>query len=132
MKILIVDDSKAMRMIIVRTLKAADLGGHEIVQASSGVEGLDLIEKEKPDLVLSDWNMPEMNGIDFLKKLREDGNTTCFGFITSERRRSSKNGYGIRSRICNYQAVYGRKIRKHSLTIAFKKVKNEHNDGNLY
>ena len=46
-----------------------------------------VIDKEKPDLVLSDWNMPEMKGIELLKKLREDGNFIRFGFITSEGRR---------------------------------------------
>lgn len=84
MKILVVDDSKAMRMIILRTLKSAGFGSHDILQAASGVEGMEIVANEKPDLILSDWNMPEMNGIDFLNALREKGNTTPFGFITSE------------------------------------------------
>lgn len=84
MKILVVDDSKAMRMIICRTLKQTDLDGFTTVEASNGVEALEKIDSEKPDIVLSDWNMPEMKGIDLLKKVRESGNQIRFGFITSE------------------------------------------------
>jgi len=84
MKILIVDDSKAMRMIVIRTLKKAGMGGHETVQAANGAEALELISSESPELVLSDWNMPEMSGIELLEKVRESGNKVQFGFITSE------------------------------------------------
>ena len=84
MKILIVDDSKAMRMIVLRTLKQAGFDDHQTVEAGSGVEALEVIAKESPGLVLSDWNMPEMKGIELLKKLREKGNEVPFGFITSE------------------------------------------------
>lgn len=84
MKILVVDDSKAMRMIVMRTLKQTGLTGYTTLEASNGVEALDVIAAESPDLVLSDWNMPEMKGIELLEKVREAGNTVTFGFITSE------------------------------------------------
>jgi len=54
------------------------------VEATNGAEALDVVEQQSPDVILSDWNMPEMNGIDLLRKLRESGNTTTLGFITSE------------------------------------------------
>ena len=84
MKILIVDDSKAMRMIVTRTLKQTDLSGYTTIEATNGVEALEVIDSEKPDLVLSDWNMPEMKGIELLEKVRESGNRVKFGFVTSE------------------------------------------------
>jgi len=84
MKVLIVDDSKAMRMIVTRTLKKTGLGDLTIVEATNGSEALEVIDSEKPELVLSDWNMPEMNGIELLEKVRESGNEVTFGFITSE------------------------------------------------
>ena len=84
MKILIVDDSKAMRMIIQRTIRQAGFKGLETCEAASGVEALDVVAAEKPDLILSDWNMPEMKGIDFLRALREKGDQTRLGFVTSE------------------------------------------------
>lgn len=85
MTILIVDDSKAMRMIVLRTLRQAGYDSHEIVQAEHGRDALDQISGGlSPDLILSDWNMPEVNGIDFLRELRSGGNSTPFGFVTSE------------------------------------------------
>jgi two-component system, chemotaxis family, chemotaxis protein CheY len=84
MKILVVDDSRAMRMIVLRTLRQAGYGDHKFVEASNGVEALKTIATEHPDLVLSDWNMPEMNGFDLLKTLREKGAMVKFGFVTSE------------------------------------------------
>jgi len=84
MKILIVDDSKAMRMIVKRTLRQAGFDGHEIQEASDGSEALPLAASFRPDLILSDWNMPEMNGIDLLRALRASGDEVRFGFVTSE------------------------------------------------
>lgn len=84
MKILIVDDSKAMRMIVKRTLKQAGFGDAAMCEATNGREGLDAVKAEAPDLVLCDWNMPEMNGIEFLRALRAEGDETKFGFVTSE------------------------------------------------
>ena len=84
MKILIVDDSKAMRMIVTRTLRQAGYGDHTLLEACDGQEGLAAVDREAPDLVLSDWNMPEVTGIEFLRALRASGNDVRFGFVTSE------------------------------------------------
>ncbi|MFT5080184.1 MAG: two-component system chemotaxis response regulator CheY [Planctomycetota bacterium] len=84
MKILIVDDSKAMRMIVKRTLRQAGFGDHDVVEAEDGALGLEATASESPDLVLCDWNMPNMSGIEFLQALRAAGNNIDFGFVTSE------------------------------------------------
>lgn len=84
MKILIVDDSRVMRQIVTRTLRQAGYDDHDVVQAGNGVEALEVMADEEPDLVLSDWNMPEMTGIELLRALRGQGDTTPFGFVTSE------------------------------------------------
>ena len=84
MKILIVDDSKAMRMIVKRTLRQAGFGDHAIEEAANGAAAFETVKSWNPDLVLSDWNMPEMNGLELLKALRSDGDQVKFGFITSE------------------------------------------------
>jgi two-component system, chemotaxis family, chemotaxis protein CheY len=84
MKVLVVDDSKAMRMIVIRTLRQSGVEISEIREAEDGAEGLAAIADYAPDLVLSDWNMPNMTGIEFLTALRASGNTTMFGFVTSE------------------------------------------------
>ena len=84
MKILVCDDSKAMRMIVIRSLRQAGFGDAEIHEAEHGADGLAKVAEVAPDLVLSDWNMPEMTGIELLHALRERGDQVRFGFVTSE------------------------------------------------
>lgn len=85
MKILVVDDSKAMRMIVKRALGSLDqYKSATIVEAADGKEALGMISDESPDIVLSDWNMPEMTGIELLEALNDAGTTPTFGFVTSE------------------------------------------------
>ncbi|TIC78624.1 response regulator [Nocardioides sp. GY 10127] len=84
MKILVVDDSRVMRQIVIRTLRQSGHAGHDIVEAENGRMAFEMIAAEAPDLVLSDWNMPEMTGIDLLGALRRAGIGVPFGFVTSE------------------------------------------------
>src|SRR4051812_27454744 len=84
MKILIVDDSRAMRMIVRRDMRQAGFGDHTYIEATNGKEGLEQVRQAAPDLVLSDWNMPEMNGIEFLQAIKEESLSPKFGFVTSE------------------------------------------------
>jgi two-component system chemotaxis response regulator CheY len=83
-KILIIDDSKAMRLIVRRTLRQAGLGEHDVVEACDGKEGFALIKQNRPDLVLSDWNMPEMTGFELLTELRKHSIDIKFGFVNTE------------------------------------------------
>jgi two-component system chemotaxis response regulator CheY len=72
-KVLIVDDSATMRRIIARVLRQAEIPCTAIVEAVNGIEGLQkLASEEGIELVLSDINMPEMDGIDFVRRVRED------------------------------------------------------------
>ena len=84
MKILVVDDSRAMRMIVKRTLRQAGFEDAEITEASNGLEALKAIQTAPPDIVLSDWNMPEMSGIELLVELKKNASPVKFGFVTSE------------------------------------------------
>ena len=84
MKILVTDDSRVMRQIVIRTLRQAGYDDHEIIQAEDGREAFSMVGTEQPDLVLSDWNMPEMTGIECLEALRASGSQVPFGFVTSE------------------------------------------------
>ncbi|MCP4571656.1 MAG: response regulator [bacterium] len=84
MKILVVDDSRAMRRIVQRTIRQAGHKGHDIIEAENGREALDLVGTENPELILSDWHMPEMDGLEFLTALKEQGSEIPFGFVTSE------------------------------------------------
>lgn len=91
MRVLIVDDSKAMRMIVRRTLRQAGFDGHEVEECANGVEGLAAQGTKPFNVILSDWNMPEMTGIDFLRALRATGDRVTFGFVTSECSEDMKN-----------------------------------------
>jgi len=70
-KALVVDDSKTIRMIIRRILVEL---GYEVCEAGNGVMALEVLAAEKAtvDLVLADWNMPEMNGLELVKQLRQN------------------------------------------------------------
>jgi two-component system chemotaxis response regulator CheY len=79
-KALIVDDSKTIRVILGRILKEL---GYETCEAANGLEGLKVMESEKNkvDVVLADWNMPEMNGLEMLKRLRQNSDLTSLKVV---------------------------------------------------
>ena len=84
MKILIVDDSKAMRAIVRRHVTQAGFESADIVEAENGQDAMTEIKAAPPDIVLSDWNMPVMTGIELLENLRKEGIAVPLGFVTSE------------------------------------------------
>jgi len=84
MDILLVDDSKVMRSLVQRAIRQAGYRTLEFMEADSGKTALERLSECKPRLILSDWNMPEMNGIELLAKVRENKINIPFGFITSE------------------------------------------------
>jgi two-component system chemotaxis response regulator CheY len=67
---LIVDDSSVMRKIVERALRQAGLDPLVVYEAGSGVEGLELLKTKDVHLILSDINMPSMDGLEFLRQLR--------------------------------------------------------------
>jgi len=69
--IMAVDDSPSTRRIIVDTLKTA---GHTVMEADNGVEALKILAGNKVDLIITDINMPHMDGVELTKKLRTDDN----------------------------------------------------------
>lgn len=78
---LVVDDSRIIRRVAKRIL--SDMA-FEANEARDGVEALDALANNVPDVILLDWNMPNMNGMDFLKSLRErDGRQPMVIFCTS-------------------------------------------------
>jgi len=69
-RVLIVEDSTVMRKIVERSLRQAGLDPLVVHEAGSGSEGLDVLRDKKVDLILSDINMPSMDGLEFLRQLR--------------------------------------------------------------
>jgi two-component system chemotaxis response regulator CheY len=68
---LIVDDSSVMRKIVERSLRQAGLDPLVVFEAGSGTEGLEVLRGRQVDLILSDINMPSMDGLEFLRQIRE-------------------------------------------------------------
>jgi two-component system chemotaxis response regulator CheY len=83
-KVLVVDDFSTMRRIVKNALK--QIGFKSIVEADDGTTALDVLKQEEIGLVVSDWNMPQMSGLDLLKKVRGDEATknTPFVMVTAE------------------------------------------------
>jgi two-component system chemotaxis response regulator CheY len=67
---LVVDDSSVMRKIVERSLRQAGLDQLAVLEAGNGVEGLDQLKTQQVDLILTDINMPLMDGLEFLRQLR--------------------------------------------------------------
>ncbi|HJV36201.1 response regulator [Geomonas sp.] len=82
--VLIVDDSSTMRKIISRSLRQAGLQVDDIYEAGDGIEGLSTMEGKSIDLILSDINMPNMDGLEFIKAVRAKGVKVPIVMITTE------------------------------------------------
>lgn len=89
MRILVVDDAQTMRRIIVNLLR--QLGFTNMTEADDGTTAWERLGTEKIDLVISDWNMPKMTGIELLKKVRESESykTVPFIMVTAEGKREN-------------------------------------------
>lgn len=71
-KILLVDDSAIVRKMLKKTLELSGIEVDKIIEASNGLEGLNLLKNEWVDLIFLDINMPIMNGMEFMRNLRSD------------------------------------------------------------
>ncbi len=82
MKALVVDDSAVMRKVVIGALSRANIT--DVDQAADGKEAVDAVGKAEYDLVLMDWNMPNMLGIDAVKGIRALGKTMPIIMVTTE------------------------------------------------
>ena len=84
MKVLVVNDFATMRRIVKNIL--TQLGFKNIVEADDGTTAVDVLKSQKVDLIISDWNMPKMTGLDLLKHVRADADigATPFIMVTAE------------------------------------------------
>ena len=86
MKILMIDDSKTMRNIEKSIL--GQLGYTDVVEACDGLDALSKVAAVQPDLILVDWNMPNMDGLTFVKQCRARGTRVPIVMVTTEAERS--------------------------------------------
>ncbi len=79
LRILVVDDFSTMRRVIKKILKG--IGMENIVEADNGKKAWNILNSEKIDLIICDWNMPNMKGVDLLEKIRSDEKLVDLPFI---------------------------------------------------
>lgn len=84
MRVLIVDDSRAMQIIVRRGIEQLGYKEVEIRNAGNGLEAMDIIRAWEPNLVITDWHMPEMTGMEMLQSLNRQMLDTEVGFISTE------------------------------------------------
>ena len=84
MRILVVDDSAVIRETVMRAVRRAFDREIEFIEASDGLEALDQVADREPDIILCDWRMPKMTGIEALRELRERGTEIPFFFVMAE------------------------------------------------
>jgi len=99
---LLVDDSKIVRKVLIRTLGMTDIAVGSLFEADNGAQGLEVLSSSKVDLVFLDINMPIMNGLEFMKKVAVDDrfrNTPVIVVSTegSEERKAELDTLGIRA-----------------------------------
>lgn len=91
MRILIVDDSRSMRMIVRRALRQAGYGAADVAEAENGAQALAAVQAGPPDVVVSDWNMPTMGGYELLQAMNAANLRVPLGFVTSEATRETRD-----------------------------------------
>lgn len=101
MRVLVVDDFSTMRKIIKNVLKQINI--ENVLEAENGKHALEILKREQVDLIISDWIMPEMMGIDFLKACKSDETIKNIPFImvTAEAQKGSIMD-AIKSGVDNY------------------------------
>lgn len=100
LKVLIVDDSAAMRAVVKKTLIAAGFAVAESLEAANGAEALEILRRQAVDVVLSDLHMPQMDGLELLRTLhKEEIVPPCFILVTTEGRKDRlKEALGLGAR----------------------------------
>lgn len=117
MKVLVVDDFATMRRIVKGVLK--QLGFSNIIEAEDGNMAMGELKKEKIGLIVSDWNMPNMSGLDLLKAVRGDASLKAIPFIMVTAEGQKENVIeAVKAGVSNYivkpftPETFGEKLQK--------------------
>ncbi len=88
LKLLIVDDSRSLRKVMIKVIRMCHIGDVEFLEAGNGIEGLDVLAQSWVDMIFTDINMPEMDGFTFVDEVRKNDmfKYTPIVVITSETR----------------------------------------------
>jgi CheY-like chemotaxis protein len=112
-KYLAVDDMKVILKILVKSLVAYGIPEKNISQAINGVQALEILQTKHIDLIISDWNMPEMNGLELLKicKANKELKEVPFIMLTSE----SEKGHIVEALTLNVTGYLLKPVQKELL-----------------
>ena len=85
-RVVVIDDAPVVREVIVKNLRKIGFEENNVFQADDGLEGVNLLRAEKVDLIISDWNMPKMDGLELLRTIKDYPELASIPFImiTSE------------------------------------------------
>ena len=101
MRVLVVDDFSTMRRIIKNILR--QLGFNNVVEADDGTTAWDVLNKDKIDFVISDWNMPQMTGIELLRKVRASEEFAYMPFLMVTAEAQQENIIeAVQAKVSNY------------------------------
>jgi len=101
MTVLVVDDFATMRRIIRNILR--DLEFKKILEAEDGTAAVDILKTQKVDLIISDWNMPKMTGLELLKWVRSNEDTKDIPFLMVTAEAQKENVIeAIKAKVSNY------------------------------
>lgn len=89
LSVLVVDDSAVMRKVIISALTAMNIDPANITQAEDGLQAVKIVQEKEFSIILMDWNMPNMLGIDAVKAIRDLGNKTPVLMVTTEGEREN-------------------------------------------
>lgn len=89
LKVLVVDDSAIMRKVIIGILNGLNVKSDNIDQAEDGTQAVEMAGAKEFNIILMDWNMPNMLGIDAVKAIRASGNKTPILMVTTEGERTN-------------------------------------------
>jgi len=95
-RILVTEDSATMRSLLIATIESC--GDYEVIEASSGFEALRLLPREKVDLIITDINMPDINGLELINYVRKNANyadTPLFIISTEGREKDVEKGLAL-------------------------------------
>ena len=101
MRILVVDDFSTMRRIVRNILRQLDL--NNVVEADDGTTAWDILNRDKIDFIVSDWNMPNMTGIELLRKVRASEQMADIPFVMVTTQTHQKNfNKAVQAKVSNY------------------------------
>ncbi|WP_123289691.1 response regulator [Desulfosoma caldarium] len=101
MKVLVVDDFATMRRIVKNILRELDF--KDIVEAENGAAAVKILESQEIDLIVSDWNMPKMNGLELLKWVRANEKTKDLPFLMVTAEAQKENVVeAVKAKVSNY------------------------------